>query len=111
PVGVSYNEDPDQILEILRGIPKDVDIVLNFPEPLILFVGFGDSSLDFEVRAFVSDVSSSLKARTELRVAIFKAFKAAGVEIPFPQRDLHLRSGPEGWKFGDTPASGDDTES
>lgn len=91
PVGVSYNEDPDRILEILKGIPKKVDIVLNYPEPLILFTGFGDSSLDFELRAYIADVSNSLGARTALRVAIFKAFREEGVEIPFPQRDLHLR--------------------
>ncbi|MEM1106966.1 MAG: DUF3772 domain-containing protein [Pseudomonadota bacterium] len=91
-VGVSYNEDPDRIIEILNGIPKKVDIILNFPPPITTFNGFGDSSLDFEIRAFVSDVSNSLIARTALRVAIFKAFREAGVEIPFPQRDLHLRS-------------------
>ena len=91
PVGVSYNEDPDKILEILAGIPERVEIILNYPEPLILFTGFGDSSLDFEIRAFIADVSNSLKARTALRVAIFKAFREEGVEIPFPQRDLHLR--------------------
>ncbi|MEO0754976.1 MAG: mechanosensitive ion channel domain-containing protein, partial [Pseudomonadota bacterium] len=92
-VGVSYNEDPDKIMDILRGIPNQIDIVLNYPEPLILFTGFGDSSLDFEIRAFLADVGDSLKARTRIRVAIFKAFREAGVEIPFPQRDLHIRTG------------------
>ncbi len=92
PVGVSYNEDPDRIMEILAGIPQRVEMVLNSPEPVILFTGFGDSSLDFEIRAFIADVSNSLKARTAIRLEIFKAFKAENVEIPFPQRDLHLRS-------------------
>ena len=91
-VGVAYHEDPDKILEILSGIPKKVDIILNYPEALVLFTGFGDSSLDFEIRAFIADVSNSLKARTAIRLEIFKAFREAGVEIPFPQRDLHLRS-------------------
>ncbi len=92
PVGVSYNEDPERILELLKSVPDDVDGVLSYPAPLILMTGFGDSSLDFEVRAYIPDIESSLSARTRLRIAIFKTFKEAGVEIPFPQRDLHVRS-------------------
>ncbi|MEL6244157.1 MAG: mechanosensitive ion channel domain-containing protein [Pseudomonadota bacterium] len=91
-VGVSYNEDPDRIIDILRTVAKEADLILAHPEPMVLFVGFGDSSLDFEIRAFLSDVHRTLLARTQVRVAIFKAFKEAGVEIPFPQRDLHVRS-------------------
>ena len=91
PVGVAYKEDPERIMEILSGIPEMVDIVLNEPPAVIVFNGFGDSSLDFEIRAYIPDVSQSLKARTAIRVAIFKAFRDAEVEIPFPQRDLHLR--------------------
>lgn len=102
-VGVAYKEDPERILEILRNIPSQVDIVLNYPEPLILFTGFGDSSLDFEIRAFIADVSTSLKARTALRVAIFKAFREENVEIPFPQRDINVRTIPENTFIRDNP--------
>ena len=115
PVGVSYNEDPDRILEILSGVPERLDIILNEPPALVLFTGFGDSSLDFEIRAYIPDVSKSLTSRTALRVEIFKAFREAGVEIPFPQRDLHLRSidVPETQLFGGRkalPDASDDTE-
>lgn len=91
-VGVSYDEDPDHILELLQAVPDKVDLVLSDPPPLILFTGFGDSSLDFEIRGFLADISTSLRAKSQLRAAIFKTFKEAGVDIPFPQRDLHIRS-------------------
>ena len=92
PVGVSYNEDPDEIIEILKTVPDEIDEALSDPQPMVLFTGFGDSSLDFELRIYIADVGTSLTVRTKARVAIFKAFKDAGVEIPFPQRDLHVRS-------------------
>ncbi len=92
PVGVAYKEDPDRIMEILQKIPEKVELVLEFPEPVVLFSGFGDSSINFEIRAFIADVSKSLAARTQLRVAIFKEFRDEGVEIPFPQRDLNFRA-------------------
>ncbi|MEM9123595.1 MAG: hypothetical protein AAGB03_09800, partial [Pseudomonadota bacterium] len=55
---------------------------------------FGASSLDFEMRCYVSDITSSLSTRTELRVAIFKKFKEYGVEIPFPQQDVYVKALP-----------------
>ena len=90
-VGVAYKEDPDAIIELLRTAAKSVDLVLTSPEPLIVFTGFGDSSLDFEVRAYIADIHNSLKAKSALRVEIFRIFRESGVEIPFPQRDLHIR--------------------
>ena len=66
--------------------------VLEDPEALILFVGFGDSSLDFSVRAWTAEFDSWLQVRSELYATIYTALADAGIEIPFPQRDLHLRS-------------------
>ena len=96
PVGVAYKEDPERVIEILRAIPPTVEGILADPAPVIVFSGFGDSSLDFEVRAFIGEVTQGLIIRTNLRIAIFKAFRAENIEIPFPQRDLNFRSGTEG---------------
>ena len=65
--------------------------VLEHPEPECLFLGFGDSSLDFQVRAWAA-TEKSFQVQSDLRFAIRKALTDAGIEIPFPQRDLHLRT-------------------
>ncbi len=93
PVGVAYDADPDQVMEILHEVARAHPQVLRYPLPLITFKGFGDSSLDFELRAFIRDVNRRLVVASDLNVAILKALRAAGIEIPYPQRDLHLRSG------------------
>jgi small-conductance mechanosensitive channel len=67
---------------------------MSFPEPFVLFVGFGDSSLNFELRVFIPDVNYVASVASELRFAIFKALKEAGIEIPYPQRDIHVRTRP-----------------
>jgi small-conductance mechanosensitive channel len=66
--------------------------VLDDPAPMILFVGFGESSLDFEVRVYVESFMDWLAVRDELTTRIDDEFREAGIEIPFPQRDLHVRS-------------------
>lgn len=91
-VGVSYNSDVDQVSKILlecvleqRGITRGED-----KEPFIRFNDFGDSSLDFEVFFWSNDVFRVEQLKSELRFKIFKAFKANGISIPFPQRDIHI---------------------
>ncbi len=64
------------------------------PKPVVLFRGFGDSSLDFELRVFLHNVDSRLSVVSDLNFAIDKAFREEGIEIPFPQRDLHVKSLP-----------------
>ncbi len=91
PVGVSYDSDPDQVREVLLACASTHELVMENPKPYVVFQGFGDSSLDFELRAFISNVDSSLTVRSHLRFEIFRRFKEAGIEIPFPQRDLNLR--------------------
>ena len=66
--------------------------VTHDPEPVALFKEFGDSSLDFELRVWIADFNEGLRVSSELRVAIDKALAEAGIEIPFPQRDVHVRS-------------------
>ncbi len=92
PVGVSYNSDPEMVSELLLKEAKANRRTLSYPAPLVYFSGYGDSSLDFEVRIFINNVDDRIPVRNELRLAIFKALKSADVEIPFPQRDLHVRS-------------------
>jgi small-conductance mechanosensitive channel len=106
PVGVAYGSDTAKVIQILIDVANKHPQVMNnypgVPEPRVLFLGFGESSLDFELRCIIRDVDRRLSTRSELNLAIDAAFREAGIEIPFPQRDLHFRNGPpEGAK---TPA-------
>ena len=91
-VGVAYKEDPDRVIEILYQVMRDNRRVVSKPEPFVYFQGFGDSSLDFEMRVFIRSPDDRIIVQNELRIATFKAFREADIEIPFPQRDLHIRS-------------------
>ena len=91
-VGVSYGSDPNQVLKILQKVAKDNPVVLENPAPMILFQGFGESSLDFSFRIWTSDFDNWLTFSSEITLEVHNALKAADIEIPFPQRDLHLRS-------------------
>ncbi len=96
PVGVAYGSDLERVKEILLGIAATQPLVLanaTVPAPTVLFLGFGDSALNLELRFFVRDINQRLTVLSEVNSAIDAAFREAGVEIPFPQRDLHLRSG------------------
>ncbi|MDH3843608.1 MAG: mechanosensitive ion channel, partial [Myxococcales bacterium] len=95
PVGIAYGTDPAEVLGILTKVADAHEKVFKAPAPLALFRGFGESSLDFELRVFM-DPKDVLEVPSELTVAINEALKEAGIEIPFPQRDLHLRGVPEG---------------
>ena len=94
PVGVAYGSDPSQVLAILRRVADDDKKVFDDPAPLALLRGFGESSLDFELRVFM-DPSDVLDVPSALCVAIYEALHEASITIPLPQRDLHLRSMPE----------------
>jgi small-conductance mechanosensitive channel len=110
PVGVAYGTDPNQVLSILRRLAAENEKVFTTPAPLALFRGFGESSLDFELRIFM-DPSDVLDVPSAVTVAINEALKEAGIEIPFPKRDLYLRGVPEGFAFTDAGTdTGTDTE-
>jgi small-conductance mechanosensitive channel len=66
--------------------------VLPYPAPTALFLGFGDSSLDFTLRSWAASFDDFIRVHSELNVRVNAALAEAGIEIPFPQRDLHLRS-------------------
>ena len=90
-VGVGYESDPDQVLEILLRCAGKHPMVLDHPPPKAYFLEFGASSLDFELRCYLANIDYSLTVSSALRLEIFRALNAAGIEIPFPQRDIHIR--------------------
>lgn len=92
PVGVAYGSDIQKVLEILLTCAKEHPLVLTQPQPRALFLAFGASSLDFELRVWTPDFSDRRQLQSELNQEIESEFSLAGVEIPFPQADLHLRS-------------------
>ncbi len=90
-LGVAYGSDPETVLKLLEQTARSNPEVLTFPKPVALFTGFGDSSLDFELRCHLPSIDLRLRVASQLRVAIFKALKQARIEIPFPQRDVWIR--------------------
>ena len=76
----------------LKACAKTTSMLAKTPEPLVLFLSFGESSLDFELRVWALDVGERLKIKSELHQEIDRRFREAKIEIAFPQRDLHLRS-------------------
>ena len=94
PVGVSYSSDPVVVKRLLLEVAADHPGVLKRPPPDVLFQEFGDSALNFVLRVWTQDYTTRPGVlRSELNFAISKKFKEHGIEIPFPQRDLHIRSG------------------
>jgi len=93
PVGVSYDADPSKVREILMTTARGHADVLHDPPPDVQFLGFGDSALNFELRVWtVTQVQTPKMLASDLYFAIFDDFRKEGIEIPFPQRDLHLKS-------------------
>jgi small-conductance mechanosensitive channel len=92
PVGVAYGSDVEQVKEILMTCLKENQDIVAWPAPRVLFRRFGDSALEFEARGFLSNIENIYTAQSDLLTAIAKAFREAGIEIPFPQRDLHIRN-------------------
>ncbi len=90
-VGVAYGTDPEVVLEILISVAEEHEKVRKDPKPSAFFLGFGESSLDFRMLAW-TNIDGRLTVESELNVSINSRLKEAGIEIPFPQRDLHIRS-------------------
>jgi len=90
-VGVAYGTRPQRVIELLLGVAQGHPEVLPSPQPEALFRGFGESSLDFELRIW-TDGRLLYRVQSDIAVAVYDALEQAGITIPFPQRDLHLRS-------------------
>jgi small-conductance mechanosensitive channel len=93
-VGVAYGSDTARVRDVLLQVAQSSPQVLADPPPQVLFKDFGESSLDFELLAWLSDPREENPAASDIRFAVDQAFRAEGIEIPFPQRDVHVRSGP-----------------
>ena len=89
-VGVAYGSDTELVRDILLECARADPRVLRLPEPFVVFRDFGASSLDFELRCYTGDVLSRLRISSDIRFAIDRRFREAGVEIPFPQHVVHF---------------------
>ena len=90
-IGVAFGTDPEVVLDILTSVAEAHEKVRKTPAPSAFFLGFGESSLDFRMLAW-TNIDYRLTVESELNVSINNKLKEAGIEIPFPQRDLHIRS-------------------
>lgn len=90
-VSVAYGTHPEEVIKILMSVAKKNKELLEDPEPYVLFKEFGDSSLNFELRCF-TDSNNWLVILSDLHVKVNSAIEEAGMVIPFPQRDLHIKS-------------------
>jgi small-conductance mechanosensitive channel len=96
PVGVSYNSDMDQVIELMKQACVDVPRVLNHPKPVVWMLEFGDNSVNFEIRCWINDPQSGVgNFKAAVLKRVWDLFKENDVEIPFPQRDVHIKSIPE----------------
>jgi potassium efflux system protein len=93
PIGVKYGSDLLLVKKVLLDLAAAESKVLEQPEPYVFCEAYGDSSINLELSVWIDDQSLHRKIKSELNYAIDSAFKAHNIEIPFPQRDLHLKSG------------------
>ncbi len=113
PIGVAYGSDVDKVTDILLRIARSTSGVLLDPAPSVVFFEHGDSALLFNVRVFVPNPGELMTTRDRINKAINKTFAREGIEIPFPQRDLHIRSSsvplgilPVSTPLGEDPGAG-----
>ena len=93
-VGVSYDTDVPEAIEICVTAAKSISRVLKTPAPSCLLMEFGDSSINLQIRFWINDAPNGVSnIRSEVLIAVWKAFREKGIEIPFPQRDIHIKSG------------------
>lgn len=94
-VGIAYGSDTEKARQLIEQVLHKHQEVLDDPMPIVTFEGFGDSTLDLVVRCYLAKLDNRLQTIHDLHTAIDQAFREAGIEIAFPQRDIHIRSGGE----------------
>ena len=92
-VGVAYGSDTEQARRLIEQVLREHPEVLDEPTPIVTFEGFGDSTLDLVVRCYLAKLDNRLQTIHDLHTAIDQVFRKAEIEIAFPQRDIHIRSG------------------
>ena len=93
PVGVSYDADPREVKRVVIEAATKHGLVLDDPEPMLLFRGYGNSSLDFDLAVWIDQPQRAMFVRSDLYYMVFDALGRHDIEIPFPQRDLNLKRG------------------
>jgi small-conductance mechanosensitive channel len=90
PLGVNYGAEPNEVMRLLEELTRSHADILRTPPPQCLFVGYGDSSINFELRAWTDKFNDWPQVKSDLVVAVYHAVYKAGMSFPFPQRDVHL---------------------
>lgn len=106
-VGVSYDADPHQVTSLLDEVCRANPRVVPEPPPQITFEAYGDSSLNFNIWVYLNSPADRIPATHELNSAIFEAFQAQGIEFPYPQMDLHIKSMPPSSSPAPLPPKGE----
>lgn len=92
PVGVAYGTEPKKVVDLLKPIAAKYSDILQDPEPRVIFVGLGESSLDFEFRVWTGHTEGWVGLRSDLMTEVYSVLTEADIEIPFPQRDLNIKN-------------------
>lgn len=94
-VQCSYQDDPEQAMALMLKSASASPRVLTDPEPVVRLIGFGENGMDLQLQVWVNDPENGFaNVKSDINLAIWRAFKAAGITIPYPQRDLHIKSMP-----------------
>jgi len=91
-LGVAYGTDPQKLIELLLSVARGHRDVLAYPPPAALFLGFGENSLDFELRCWTESFDDWVDIRSQLALEVHRQLGDAGIEVPFPQRVLHVKT-------------------
>jgi len=89
-IGASYNDNPHEVMEALLDVARGYPNVLDEPEPQVFLTEFEDNSINYELRAWVTDANMMVGVASMLRLSIWDMFAGRGFEMPYPQRDVHL---------------------
>jgi small-conductance mechanosensitive channel len=87
---VNYDANPQKVIEVIESAAKAHPSVLKKPPPKVLLVGFGDSAINFELRAWTDKFSDWAQVKSEIAVAVYDVIRASGFSFPFPQREVRL---------------------
>jgi len=98
PIGIAYGSDIELAHKVMQEAVCAAPLVLQDPEPSVMLVEFGDSALLFSVRVFVSETINRMPVTHDLHIRLAKALSEHNIEIPFPQRDIHIRSVTPEWR-------------